>query len=194
MLGNCAKQLLAGLGEEWAGRLSDKPLCFQSSFWGRVPSQGIASLFCCCPGRLPLGEMWQGLLDGGQRRIPAWARMLSQLPANLLGARWGGRGSLPFSRPQFPHPSLEGFGLCHLRWLPKSSSSQSLPGGVLQSLGQTQVRIITLLQAGHVTCSPSLSEHYPPGGENRMAAMPSRHGCCENSQRWCLYGSQRIMV
>ena len=75
-----------------------------------------------------------------------------------------------------------------------ASSSQSLPGGALQDLGQTWVQIVTLLQTGHVTCSPSLSEHSLPGGENRMVAMPSPHGCCENSRRWCLCGSQRITV
>lgn len=52
-----------------------------------------------------------------------------------------------------------------------SPSSQSLPGVVLQSLGQTWVQILTLLQTGHVTRSPSLSEHHFPGGESRIAAM-----------------------
>ena len=52
-----------------------------------------------------------------------------------------------------------------------SPSSQSLPGVVPQSLRQTRVQIFTLLQTGHVTCSPSLSERHFPGGENRIAAM-----------------------
>lgn len=51
-----------------------------------------------------------------------------------------------------------------------ASSSQSSPGGELQGLRQTRVQIVTLLQTGRVTCNPSLSEHYLPGGENGMVA------------------------
>lgn len=39
--------------------------------------------------------------------------------------------------------------------------------------GIEQVQILTLLQTGHVTWSPSLHEHYSPGGKNRIIAMPA---------------------
>lgn len=61
-----------------------------------------------------------------------------------------------------------------------SPSSQSLPGVLLQSLGQTRVQILTLPQPLRASLSWQ-------GKQDSCNVSP--HGCYEDSLRWCLFGS-----
>lgn len=73
-----------------------------------MPSRGIASFSAAAPEALTRRDVarligWgteKELEPGGQDALPA--------PHQLARGPLGGGGSSPFSRTQFPHPSLEG--------------------------------------------------------------------------------------